>query len=97
LSQWTWRSQFQAIREVQFKVNQLSSEFGQSLPDPPMLLTYKQFIEDIKPNMAMWSGFSLFAFVCAAMVDFFTVLLSYQIRRKLYCAFINFSQKPATQ
>jgi len=44
-----------------------------------MLLTYNQFIEDIKPNMAMWSGFSLFAFVCAAMVDFFTVLLSYRL------------------
>ncbi|HIG64493.1 MAG TPA: hypothetical protein EYQ43_02770 [Methyloprofundus sp.] len=68
-----------SFREVQFKVNQLSSEFGQSLPDPPMLLTYNQFIEDIKPNMAMWSGFSLFAFVCAAMVDFFTVLLSYRL------------------
>jgi len=27
----------------------------------------------------MWKGFSIFAFVCAAMVDFFTVLLSYRL------------------
>jgi hypothetical protein len=27
----------------------------------------------------MWAGFSIFAFVCAAMVDFFTVLLSYRL------------------
>jgi len=68
-----------SFQSVQFKVNQLSSEFGQSLPEPPMLLTYKQFIEDVKPSMAMWNGFSLFAFGCAAMVDFFTVLLSYRL------------------
>jgi hypothetical protein len=68
-----------SFQDVQFKVNQLSSEFGQSLPEPPMLLTYKQFIEDVKPSMAMWNSFSLFAFGCAAMVDFFTVLLSYRL------------------
>lgn len=68
-----------SFRDVQFKVNQLASEFGQSLPDPPLLLTYKQFIADVQPSMAMWDGFSLFAFGCAAMVDFFTVLLSYRL------------------
>lgn len=68
-----------SFQNVQFKVNQLSSEFGRFLPDPPMLITYKQFIEDVKPNMAMWDSFSLFAFGCAAMVDFFTVLLSYRL------------------
>ena len=69
----------ESYQDVQFKVNQLSSEFGQSLPEPPMLLTYKQFVEDIKPSMAIWDGFSFFAFGCAAMVDFFTVLLSYRL------------------
>ncbi len=44
-----------------------------------MLLTYKEFIEDVKPTMAMWDRFSLFAFGCAVMVDFFTVLLSYRL------------------
>jgi hypothetical protein len=49
------------------------------LPDAPMLMTFKQFVEEVKPSFAMWQGFSWFAFVCAAMVDFFTVLLSYRL------------------
>ncbi|NOR80206.1 MAG: hypothetical protein GQ529_05140 [Methyloprofundus sp.] len=68
-----------SFQDVQLKVNLLSGQFGQSLPEPPMLLTYKQFVEDVKPTLAMWERFSLFAFGCAAMVDFFTVLLSYRL------------------
>lgn len=64
---------------VQLLVNQASSSMGLALPEAPLLMTYKQFIEDIKPSFAMWQGFSWFAFVCAAMVDFFTVLLSYRL------------------
>lgn len=64
---------------VQLGVNQLSSEMGRQLPEAPMLMTYKQFVEDVKPSFSMWTGFSAFAFVCAAMVDFFTVLLSYRL------------------
>jgi len=68
-----------SFQTMQLQVNQLSSQFSQSLPDAPLLLTYKQFIEGVKPSSAMWDGFSLFAFTCAAMVDFFTVLLSYRL------------------
>jgi len=68
-----------SFQDVQLKVNLLSGQFGQFLPEPPMLLTYKQFVEDVKPTLAMWERFSLFAFGCAAMVDFFTVLLSYRL------------------
>lgn len=64
---------------VQLGVNQLSSDVGQQIPEAPLLLTYKQFVEDVTPSFAMWRGFSAFAFVCAAMVDFFTVLLSYRL------------------
>jgi hypothetical protein len=42
-------------------------------------MTYAQFIQGITPSFSMWKGFSLFAFSCAAMVDFFTVLLSYRL------------------
>ena len=66
-------------QEVQLQVGQLSSSIGLGLPDAPLLMTYKQFTEDVKPSVSMWNGFSLFAFVCAAMVDFFTVLLSYRL------------------
>jgi hypothetical protein len=66
-------------QDIQLLVNQASSSMGLALPEAPLLMTYKQFIEDIKPSFAMWQGFSWFAFVCAAMVDFFTVLLSYRL------------------
>lgn len=66
-------------QDMQLIVNQLSSSAGFMLPDAPMLMTYKQFVEDVKPSFAMWKGFSWFAFACAAMVDFFTVLLSYRL------------------
>ncbi|SHE22471.1 hypothetical protein [methanotrophic endosymbiont of Bathymodiolus puteoserpentis (Logatchev)] len=68
-----------SFQTMQLQLNQLSSQFSQSLPDAPLLLTYKQFIADVKPSSAMWDNFSLFAFTCAAMVDFFTVLLSYRL------------------
>ncbi len=68
-----------SFQTMQLQLNQLSSQFSQSLPDAPLLLTYKQFIADVKPSSAMWGNFSLFAFTCAAMVDFFTVLLSYRL------------------
>ncbi len=66
-------------QDIQLLVNQLSSSAGLSLPDAPMLMTYKQFVAEVKPSFAMWQGFSWFAFSCAAMVDFFTVLLSYRL------------------
>lgn len=66
-------------QDIQLGINQLSSSSGLSLPDAPMLMTYKQFNEEVKPSFAMWQGFSWFAFICAAMVDFFTVLLSYRL------------------
>ena len=66
-------------QDIQLIVNQLSSSAGLALPDAPMLMTYKQFVEEVKPSFSMWQGFSWFAFACAAMVDFFTVLLSYRL------------------
>ncbi len=64
---------------VQLQVGKLSGYIGLSLPDAPLLMTFKQFTVDVKPSVAMWNGFSLFAFMCAVMVDFFTVLLSYRL------------------
>ncbi len=69
----------QHYQDIQLLVHQLSSSAGLMLPDAPMLMSYKQFVEEVKPSFSMWQGFSWFAFVCAAMVDFFTVLLSYRL------------------
>jgi len=68
-----------SFQDLQFTVNQLTSQFGIALPDAPLLQTYKQFSAGVTPSLALWSNFSLFAFICAAMVDFFTVLLSYRL------------------
>lgn len=67
------------FQNVQLKINLLSGNIGQSLPEAPLLMTYNQFIAPVQPSAAMWSDFSLFAFICAAMVEFFTVLLSYRL------------------
>lgn len=65
---------------LQLKMNLLFGNSGLSaVPQAPLLMTFNQFTADVQPNIAMWSDFSLFAFVCAAMVDFFTVLLSYRL------------------
>ncbi len=66
-------------QNVQAAVSQMPSRIGQQLPEAPLIMTYKQFVADVTPSFSMWTGFSLFAFVCAAMVDFFTVLLSYRL------------------
>lgn len=67
------------FQNVQLKVNLLSGMIGQSVPEAPLLMTYNQFIAPIQPSAVMWSDFSLFAFICAGMVEFFTVLLSYRL------------------
>ncbi|MDD4914956.1 MAG: hypothetical protein PHW13_07965 [Methylococcales bacterium] len=66
-------------QDMQLLINRLASNEGVSLPAAPLLMTYKQFVEDVKPSFSMFNGFSWFAFTCAAMVDFFTVLLSYRL------------------
>lgn len=67
------------LQNVQIKFNQLASDIIEKLPKAPELMPYAQFIQEVTPSFSMWQGFSLFAFVCAAMVDFFTVLLSYRL------------------
>lgn len=67
------------FQNVQLKINLLSGNIGQSLPEAPLLMTYNQFKAPVQPSAAMWSDFSLFAFICAGMVEFFTVLLSYRL------------------
>lgn len=74
-----YNTMLENYQTVQLKINVLFSSIGQALPDTPLLMTYKQYTETVQPTVAMWSNFSGFAFVCAAMVDFFTVLLSYRL------------------
>lgn len=68
-----------SLQEVEIKLNHFASDTGIKIPKPPVLMSYSQFTQGITPSFSMWKGFSLFAFLCAAMVDFFTVLLSYRL------------------
>ncbi|PPD46837.1 MAG: hypothetical protein CTY16_08640 [Methylobacter sp.] len=75
----TYQAVINGLNEVQLRFNHLAAGMGQTGPQMPIFMTYAQFKENIKPSFLMWEGFSLFAFACAAMVDFFTVLLSYRL------------------
>lgn len=66
-------------QDLQLQASSLLEYIDLELPEAGLLMTYKQFIADVKPSVSMWHEFSLFAFMCAAMVDFFTVLLSYRL------------------
>jgi hypothetical protein len=67
------------LQEIQLKSNQLAASSGISVPQAPVLMPYAQFVQGMTPSFSMWNNFSLFAFLCAGMVDFFTFLLSYRI------------------
>jgi hypothetical protein len=67
------------LQEVQLKFNQLATNAGHTVPPAPILMTYAQLVQAITPSFAMWHDFSPFAFACASLVDFFTVLLSYRL------------------
>ncbi|KAF0090961.1 MAG: hypothetical protein FD128_2901, partial [Hyphomonadaceae bacterium] len=75
----TYQLVINGLNDVQLRFNHLAAGMGQTGPQMPILMTYTQFKENIKPSFLMWEGFSWFAFTCAAMVDFFTVLLSYRL------------------
>lgn len=68
-----------ALQDVQLRFNELASNAGYPIPPVPVLMTYAQFTQGMTPDFSMWSGFSPFAFICAAMADFFTFLLSYRL------------------
>jgi hypothetical protein len=67
------------LHKVQINFNQVTASEGNKPLTAPLLMPYAQFIQAVQPSFSMWVGFSVFAFVCAAMVDFFTVLLSYRL------------------
>ena len=67
------------LQEIQLKSNQLAASNGYTMPQAPVLMPYAQFVQGMTPSFSMWDNFSLFAFLCAGMVDFFTFLLSYRM------------------
>lgn len=69
----------QNLQKVQLKFNQLAAKFNTDLPKMPMLMTFSEFTEPVKPSVDNLPKFTLFPLIIAGMVDFFTVLLSYRL------------------
>ncbi|WP_411726675.1 hypothetical protein [Methyloglobulus sp.] len=69
----------QGLHKVQLEFNQLTAKYRTNLPSAPILMTYSQFTETVKPTVNNLPKFTLFPLIIAGMVDFFTVLLSYRL------------------
>lgn len=69
-------SQYASVQSV---FENIMSDAGHAFPAAPLLMPYAEYTQEFKPSFAMWQAFSWFAFACAAMVDFFTVILSYRL------------------
>ncbi|MBK8814586.1 MAG: hypothetical protein IPN42_03335 [Methylococcaceae bacterium] len=69
----------QGLHKVQLEFNQLAAKYRTDLPPAPVLMTYSQFTETVKPSVNNLPKFTLFPLIIAGMVDFFTVLLSYRL------------------
>lgn len=82
---------------VQNHFDELVTDAGHAALAAPILPPYAQFVQSFKPSFAMWEGFSWFAFACAAMVDFFTFLLSYRLEFTAPGPLNEYEQKLAYQ
>jgi hypothetical protein len=69
----------EGLHKVQLEFNQLTAKYSTELPAAPILMTYSQFTETVKPSVNNLPKFTLFPLIIAGMVDFFTVLLSYRL------------------
>jgi hypothetical protein len=69
----------QGLHKVQLEFNQLTAKYRADLPSAPVLMTYSEFTETVKPSVNNLPKFTLFPLIIAGMVDFFTVLLSYRL------------------
>lgn len=74
-----YKKMVSGLQEIQLKSNQMAANSGYTVPQAPVMMPYSQFAQGMTPSFAMWNNFSLFAFLCAGMVDFFTFLLSYRM------------------
>ena len=67
------------FQNIQSRADSLAVSHGLSPVKAPTLASFAEFNQGITPTFAMWENISWFALACAAMVDFFTVILSYRL------------------
>ena len=68
-----------AFQNLQAEAEILAANHGAAPIEAPRLGIYSEFSRGITPSFAMWEDISWFALACAAMVDFFTLILSYRL------------------
>jgi hypothetical protein len=69
----------QSIQNLQIAADHLASTEGVPSVAAPRLGPHAEFAHGITPSFAMWEEVSWFALACSAMVDFFTLILSYRL------------------
>jgi len=69
----------EAFQQLQAVVSDLAAGQGFPAPRAPVLTPYSEFSRGMTPSFDMWRDISWFALACAAMVDFFTLILSYRL------------------
>lgn len=67
------------FHRLESEVETLATMYGVSSVTSPEFGSYAQFSKGLSPSFSMWKDISWFALACAAMVDFFTLVLSYRL------------------
>jgi hypothetical protein len=74
-----YEAMLDAFQQVQGKVEALAAFYALPTVNAPVLASFEAFNREVEPTFAMWANLSWFALACAAMVDFFAVVLSYKL------------------
>jgi len=64
---------------LQSQAENLAAGYGAQPPRAPVPAPFAQVTSSILPTFEMWHNVSWFALACAAMMDFFVVVLSYRL------------------
>jgi hypothetical protein len=68
-----------AFRQVQVHADDLAAQRGEVPVKAPIMPSFAEINQAVTPSFAMWDKISWFALACAAMVDFFVLILSYRL------------------
>jgi hypothetical protein len=68
-----------SLQTLQGAADQLASSQGLTPVAAPRPMSFAEFSRGMTPSFEMWKDLSWFALACAAMVDFFTLILSYRL------------------
>jgi hypothetical protein len=68
-----------SYNQAQIQADNLAARHGATPVKSPKLMSFAEFGQSVTPTFAMWQDISWFPLACAAMVDFFTLILSYRL------------------